>query len=256
MTEPTTRDDQQDDFQLLARFYNSASKIHESTFEADRNEMLSFVIRFFDVFFTSYTELLSEEILFTDKSKGRIFSSTFFQFELEKLYLLQQRLAKYPYDLKEFPRAEFVKMVVSPGSESGPKREAAGLTRELLEHLSSISDKLMKILKGHNDEARQFIAGEPRAISEELLHQGSFAIPWYSEKVASEQGEEENTVRETLTQVVSIILLFTRYIRDERADQFVLALENLNRTIASGQDELRRLMTVAGYHKFLKQHDL
>jgi|GEM_PF-2784456 len=243
------------DYQPLADFYNGTSNIHEGTFEVDREKMLDFIIRFFDAFFPSFTDLLSGEVRFSDNRKGRIFSSAFFQFEMEKLYLLQQRLAKYPYAVKEFSRGDFLKMIKNPGNQSGPKRESAGIAREILEHLSSMSEKLMRLLRGHNNTAQQYVAGDPRVISEEMLHQGSFAIPYYSEKIieGSEGGGE--TTREILTRVVSLMLLFSRFVRDERADLFLSGLEQLNRSIAASQERIRRLATVAEYQKMRDQYD-
>ncbi len=243
------------EYQPLADFYNGTSKLHEGTFDVDRKKMLDFIIRFFDAFFSSFTDLLSGEVRFSDNRKGRIFSSAFFQFEMEKLYLLQQRLAKYPYAVKDFSRRDFTKMILNPGSESGPKRESAGIAREMLEHLASISEKLMRLLRGHNEGDRQYVAGDPRVISEEMIQQGSFAIPYYSEKILEGSEDGGETIREILTRVVSLMLLFTRFVKDERADLFLSGLERVNRSIAAAQERIRRLATVAEYQKMRDQHN-
>jgi len=168
---------------------------------------------------------------------------------------LQQRLAKYPYAVKDFSRRHFTKMILNPGSESGPKRESAGIAREMLEHIASISEKLMHLLRGHNDGARQYIAGDPRVISEEMLHQGSFAIPYYSEKIIEGSEGSGETTREILTRVVSLMLLFTRFVKDERADLFLSGLERVNKSIAAAQERTHRLATVAEYQKMRNQYN-
>lgn len=163
-------------------------------------------------------------------------------------------MAKYPYAIKSFPRDEFTRLVKNPGNESGPKREAIGITRELLEHFSIILKGLMKLLKGHNGEALKYVAGEPRAICDEIVQGGSFAIPYYSEKLIEGSFFGGMTVRDALTDLVSIGLLFVRFVHNEHAGQFLSILEKLDLDIKNYQESLRRLASAEQFHRIRKQY--
>ncbi len=238
------------DFTILEKFYNYSASLHGGSFDTDSENMLLFVIRFYDGFFASCMELLTGTCQCGEGRKRRIFSAAYFQLEMEKMYLLQQRLAKYPYSIKEFPRTDFSRLVKKPGNESGPRREAAGITRELMEHLSSVVKKLMHLLRGHSDDYAAFVAGDPRPVSEEMVQQGHIAIPYYRETLQGEIYFSGMTVREALTELVSVCLLFTRFVRDERVDLFVSSFERVNHELGVCQNSLRRLATVEEFQKY------
>lgn len=231
---------------ILRRLYRADKGKEDRNYEADKQNLLLFILRLFQAFYRLYFPLLSGKIQIASVGRSAIFSRSFYELELARLGGMIEKLRKGPFHFSKFPLDRYLQLKNNRIGAIGNESEFVQLIDEGVADLVDLGKSLAKVLSLDLGPA---MAGEDEPLEPTILQGKPFRLPHGQRKIEKSPFLEGKTVVEALSSAVSFCFTAGVLFQDRFVYFFLGKERRFEMELASRMELLKNLLDPEKYQE-------
>ncbi len=250
------KDDNVYDFSKLEYFYEKANENSKLKFSKDTENVVVFVLTFYETFLRIYEMYLYDQIAIETYEVVKIFNYDYFQLEIGKIKFLLEKLEKFKYSSPILSMDRYLELIKTSDASSGTEIEIMQLIKELVSLSQAIANKLIEIEKYHDPQLTHGNGSQYKPLEPAMLVSKSLIIPYWNKKIQSDDIIHGQSVLNILSDIISICILIGIFLHDTNIDMILNKRDKVNAEIKKKIETLKRVANPIQFKKINEKYNI
>ena len=242
------------DYSLLQHFYDTVHDSRKISFNANKDNIIKFIINLGAAFLISFREILSELVELERGQKARLFAQTIFGQDILRIEFNLGKLDKIQTILPNFPtsRALFIKKSISGAIES--EADAVRVIYEITSTMAAIGKRIAHILQRALPQS--YDKTETKEILFFSFDDVTYTIPYENQKIIPEGFLKGYSVKEALFQIAGVCYQTGAFVKHGELSDLLAKEKQIHDEIRIKIKQYKRIAHEKVYEAFVGKYDL